>query len=378
MMRDAAGVHDRPRPPLPARCGVFAVTSVALVHDYLSQCGGAERVVLELAAMFPEAPIYTSFFAPEATFAEFAGKDVRTSSLQSRIDPDRFRSAVLRYPRAFRTFDLSAFDTVVVSSSAFAHHVVHRRSFVYWHTPPRFLYQPASYGLARPLRAAALPLLAALRRADATAAARHLSYAANSEATASRVRSAYGRSAVVIHPPLRTGHLPVDLPPLPATPRALVVSRLLPYKRIDVAVQACRLAGMPLTVVGEGPQERTLRHLGAGTVDFLGRLGETELPAVFAAHSVVLVPGQEDFGYVPVEANYAGRPVVAFAAGGALETVVDGVTGQLVPTHDPAEWAAALRSVHDRAWSPASLREATTRFGADAFQASVRQWLEST
>ena len=352
--------------------------SVALVHDYLSQCGGAERVVLELAAMFPDAPIYTSFFAPETTFAEFSGRDVRTSPLQGRIDPDRFRSAALRYPRAFRTFDLSGFDTAVVSSSAFAHHVVHRHSFVYCHTPPRFLYQPGSYGLAGPLRAVARPALAALRRADARAAARHLSYAANSEATAGRVRSAYGRSPAVIHPPLRTGHLPVDLTPLPGTPRALVVSRLLPYKRIDVAVRACRLAGIPLTVVGEGPEERALRDLGGGTVHFLGRLGETELPEVFAAHSVVLVPGQEDFGYVPVEANYAGRPVVAFAAGGALETVVDGATGLLVTTHDPAAWADALRRAHDRDWPPASLRGATSRFGADAFRASVRQWLEST
>lgn len=352
-----------------------AAVSVAIVHDFLSQCGGAERVVLQLAAMFPDAPIYTSFYAPERTFAEFADRDVRTSRLQGRIDPDGFRWAVLRYPGAFRSFDLSAFDTVVVSSSAFAHHVVHERSFVYCHTPPRFLYESGAYRHGRKLRLLARPALAVLRGSDRRAVSRHRSYAANSEVTAERVRRLYGREAAVLHPPLWTRHLPAEPPPFPRSPRALLVSRLLKYKRVDVAVEACRLVGMPLTVVGDGPERRRLEENRWPGVAFLGRVDDIDLAPLFAEHSVALVPAREDFGYGAVEANYAGRPVVALAAGGARETVVHGVTGLLVESYEPAAWALALGAVHEREWSPGDLRRATTRFQAPRFDAAVRRWL---
>ena len=335
-------------------------------------------MVLELATMFPDAPIYTSFYAPELTFREFADRDVRTSPLQCGVAPERFRWSVLRYPAAFRSFDLSDFDTVVVSSSAFAHHIEHERSFVYCHTPPRFLYQWASYSSSRALTALAAPALAALRPADRRAASRHLSYAANSAATARRLYEAYGRDAQVIHPPLRTAHLPSEPTPLPLTHRALVLSRLLPYKRIDVAVQACAMAGIDLTVVGEGPKRPKIPKRGGSRVEFVGRVGDDQLADLFREHSVVLVPGAEDFGYVPVEANYAGRPVVAFAAGGALETVVDGVSGRLVASHDPALWADVLRQVLEAAWSPRALRNATARFSAAAFRSAVARWIGSS
>lgn len=351
--------------------------TIAIVHDYLSQCGGAERVVLRLAAMFPDAPIYTSIYDADRTFAEFSALDIRTSRLQGRIEPARFRSAALRYAGVFRSFDLSSFDTVVVSSSAFAHHVRHPRSFVYCHTPPRFLYDLDAYGRRRAVTALATPVLSGLRRRDRQAASRHLSYAANSAATAARIHSSYGRRADVIHPPLWIAHLPTVALPMPPEPRALVVSRLLPYKRVDVAVRACALAGVPVTVVGEGPEESRLRSERSGRVEFLGRVPDAKLAALFEDHSVVVCPGREDFGYLPVEANYAGRPVVAFATGGALETVEDGITGRLVPDHEVGHWARVLREVHERTWSPSALRSATQRFQATRFDAAVRRWLSS-
>jgi glycosyltransferase involved in cell wall biosynthesis len=347
---------------------------IALVHDYLAQCGGAERVLLELAAMFPEAPIYTSLYAPELTFPDFAALDIRTSALQTRVAPQRFRSALLRYPAAFRSFDLSDFDTVLVSSSAFAHHVRHDHSYVYCHTPPRFLYHPESYGGGRVRAAVTRHALAPLRRADLRAAVHHVSYVANSEATARRVRLTYGREAGVIYPPLRTAHLPDPLSPLPSAPRALVVSRLLPYKRIDVAIEACALAGIPLSVVGEGPDRDRLERLG-GNVELLGRVADDELARLFVAATVVLVPGREDFGYLPVESNFAGRPVVALATGGALETIVDGTSGRLVASHNVRLWAEVLREVHERSWSPAELRASTQRFWAASFRGSVAHWV---
>lgn len=349
--------------------------NIAIVHDYLGQCGGAERVVLELAGMFPDAPIYTSFYAPERTYPQFAGRVVRTSPLQGRVRPDHFRAAVLRYPKAFRHFDLGDFEAVVVSTSAFAHHVTHPRSFVYCHTPPRFLYDTTAYGISLLLASGGAPALAYLRHADRRAAAGHLAYAANSAGTAQRIARTYGRPAPVIHPPLWTSHLPIHPPPMPQRPRALVVSRLLPYKKVEVAVHACALAGIRLTIVGDGPDEARLRREGGSTVRFLGRVEDAELADLFADHSVVLVTGREDFGYIPVEANYAGRPVIALAEGGALETVVDGVTGLLVHSRDPEDWAAALREAHSRQWQPRELRRATARFHADAFRTAVREWV---
>lgn len=351
--------------------------NVAIVHDFLSQRGGAERVVLELARIFPNAPIFTSFYAPEGTYPEFATSDIRTSSLQGRVKPDRFRSAVLRYPGAFRSFDLSEFDAVLVSTSAFAHHVVHERAYVYWHTPPRFLYDPGAYGLPRWQKRLTSPAIRFLRARDRQATQRHHSDAANSADTALRLQRVYGREARVIHPPLWIGHLPTTTEPPPTVPRALIVSRLLPYKQIDVAMRACARAGIPLTIVGEGPEEGRLRSQGGGRVQFLGRLEDSQLADVFADHSVVLVPGRQDFGFGTLEANYAGRPVLALASGGSLETVIDGATGRLVQGTDEGNWASVLLDMHEQTWSPEELRRTTERFQAHAFQAAVRQWLSS-
>ena len=331
-----------------------------------------------MAGLFPDAPIYTSFYAPGSTYPEFADLDVRTTSLQSSIRPDHFRRSVLRLPGAFAGLDLSGFDQVLVSSSAFAHHIRHPRSVVYCYAPPHFLYDSRAYFGSRAKAAAAWPVLAPLRRRDRTAASSHGAYIAISAESARRIASAYGRTAPIVYPPLRTEHLPLLPEPLPAEPRALIVARMLPYKRVDVALSACVQAGVGLTVVGEGPEEPRLRQLAAGhDVQFLGRLDDAALVDLFVAHSLVLAPGIEDFGYGPVEANYAGRPVVAQAAGGALETVENGVNGILVSGWDTGHWADAIKSAVHRSWSPAALRESTSRFHADEFGRGIRNAMDS-
>lgn len=350
---------------------------IAIAHDFLSQHGGAERVVLRFASMFPDAPIFTAFHDPGGTFPEFRSLDVRTSSLQERVDPARFRRQVLRYPAAFREFDLSAFDAVLVSSSAFAHHLQHPNTLVYCHTPPRFLYAPHTYvnGRARALANVAIPALLPLRRRDARAARAAAGYVANSERTAARVRRLYGIDCPVIPPPIATDHLPRQLTALPGTPRALVVSRLMPYKRVDLAVEACRRAGIPLTVVGEGPEREALAALGGDTTTFLGRVDDDTLRREMARTSVVLVPGAEDFGLLPLEANYAGRPVVAFAGGGPRETVQDGVTGLLVDDQEVGSWEGAVTTAVGRSWDPRELRASTAAYSAARFEAAVSAWM---
>ncbi len=354
-------------------------SSVVIVHDYLSQRGGAERVVLSLSRLFPSAPIYTSFYAPELTYPEFKQLDVRTSGLQDRVDPDHFRRAVFQLPSAFSAMDLSSYNRALVSSSAFAHHVNHPNAAVYCYTPPRFLYDTSTYLGSRAKAAAVWLPFEILRHRDRRAALAKRTYAAISEQSARRMHQAYRFTGGIIYPPLATAHLPSIPPPFPATPRALVIARLLPYKRVDVAIRACTQIGLGLTIVGEGPEEDRLRSLGRGAdVAFLGRIDDDELRELFAEHSLVLIPGIEDFGYAPIEANYAGRPAVAIAAGGSLETIEDGVNGQLVAGWDLAAWIAAVEAVVARQWVPEQLRESTERFHEASFHRSISEWMDSS
>lgn len=350
---------------------------VALVHDFLSQRGGAERVALHLASVFPGAPLYTSFYDADRTFPQFRALDVRTSSLQGTLRPDSFRRQVLRFPSAFRRLDLSEFDAVVVSSSAFAHHVDHPNVHVYCHTPPRFLYDLSAY-LGRRFGAASLapvvtPAMLPLRRADRAAARRAIGYAANSAHTRANLARAYGITAPVIHPPIWTEHLPAT-PTAPRTRRALVISRLLPYKQVDRAVRACALAGVGITVAGDGPERSRLEAIAGPDARFEGSVSDARLAALVEEHAVVVVPGVEDFGLVPCEAQYGGRPVIAPAAGGALETVHHGQNGLLVTTEDDESWATAITDALAASWDPWELRRTTERFSVEHFGRAIRTW----
>lgn len=350
---------------------------VALVHDFLSQYGGAERVVLELSRIFPDAPVYTAFYDPDGTFPEFRERRIVTSSLQRIVRPGRFRAYAPLYPRAFERFDLGQYDLVVASSSAFAHRVRHPNCRVYCHTPPRFLYHPESYGWPdwrnRILHAGTAPL----RRADRRSARAKASYAANSDLTRRRVLAAYDIECRVIHPPLATTHLSAPVMPLPDRPALLMVSRLLPYKRVDVAIAVANATGLPLGVVGEGPERARLQSMAGPNVTFLGRVPDARMPELFAAATVVLAPGAEDFGYGPVEAHWFGRPAVAVAGGGALETVNDGIDGLLVRGTETEPWVRAVKSTLERPWTPAALRSSAGAYTAPAFREHVVTWLST-
>jgi len=354
---------------------------IAIVHDYLVNRGGAERVVLAMHRIWPEAPIYTSVYHADATYPGFAEADVRTSFLQERsTDPARFRRFLPLFPRAFARMDLSDFDVVVSSSSGFAHHVRPRADavhIVYAYSPPRFLWDP-SYGLrgivpalARP---AVAPVRAWLRRLDLRAAARPQVYLAVSRPAADRIARIYGREAEVIHPP-------VDLERFALTQTAaedhwLVVGRLLPYRCVDIAVQAFTRAGQRLIVVGDGPARAALEAEAGPTVEFRGVVSDDELARWYAGARGVVVPGVEDFGLIPLEANASGRPAVAFGAGGALETVIDGTTGVLFHRADPARLFEAVERAQAMTFEPAALRRHAETFAEPAFAERLRSVVE--
>jgi glycosyltransferase involved in cell wall biosynthesis len=340
---------------------------VAIVHDYLNQRGGAERVVLELARAWPEAAIHTTLYREGSTFAEFAAHDVRTSWLDGLPFDARFRALLALYPSAIRSLGALDADLVVSSSSGWAHAVRTRPGAVhvcYCHTPARWLWDPAAYSPSRARRAALAPLIAPLRRWDLAAARRPTTYVANSERTRAAIRRVYGRDARVVPPPVGIERFA----PRPRGERLLVISRLLPYKRVDLAVAAATRAGIGLDVVGDGPLLGELRAAAGSTVRFHGRVDDATVTALLEGCRALVMPGVEDFGIVPVEANAAGKPVVAFGAGGVLETQVDGVTAAFFSERSADALLGAVHAADALAAEPAFLRAHAERFAPATFR----------
>ena len=356
---------------------------VALVHDWLNQQGGAEVVLDQLHAMFPEAPVHTSFYAPELVDPAFRRLDVRTSWLQHLPGwRTRHQAFLPLYPLAFQSMQIRDADVVVSNVSAFCKGIRTPPGAIhvcYCLTPTRFVWMPRAYllreGYPAWLPRALAPLLWWMRRWDRAAAQRVTQFVAISQAVAERVRRFYGREALVVHPPVHTTRF------APTTDLAdyfLVVSRLIPYKRIDLAVRACTEASLPLLVVGDGRDLHSLRQMAGPTVRFAGRLSDDEVRRHMARCRAFVFPGEEDFGIAPVEAQAAGRPVVAYAAGGALETVRDGETGVLF--HEPTvpSLQRALARVTDMAVDPTHLVRHAAQFDASVFRAKLHQTIDKT
>jgi glycosyltransferase involved in cell wall biosynthesis len=349
--------------------------TVAIVHDFLTQRGGAERVVLHIAGLVEDPVIVTSTYAPTATFPEFLKLPVWADHIVSEADAAKFRRRAFSYGKTFREKDLSFADEVIISTSTAAHHVRAEDALVYWYTPPRFLYDPAAYFpnpvLAKSFELATTPF----RRQDRKVARAHRRNLAVSARTASRLHDAYGIEADVLYPPFDSSRFAGAVDAHTGAPSALVVSRLLPYKRVDIAIEACALAGVPLTIIGRGPDEDRLRSMAPGLVTFAGSVSDEELVDAYDKHSMVLVPGIEDFGYIPLEAASRGRPVVAAREGGPAETVIDGETGVLVAGADPKRWADAIRRASGTEWSVGAMRRSVVRFDSRHFDAGVLRGL---
>jgi glycosyltransferase involved in cell wall biosynthesis len=347
---------------------------VVLVHDYLNQRGGAERVALELAQMHPEAPLYTSLYRPATTFPAFDDVDVRTSFLQHLPVNTAFRGLFPLYPLAFRSFGTLDADVVISSSSAWAHAVrTSERAFhaVYCYTPARWLYG-VRY-MDQSLRESALKLAVGRVRAwDQRAASRPDLYIAISRQTQARIKLAYGFDAPIVYPP-------VDLErftPRPRGERLLVVSRLLPYKRVDAVVAAATELGIGLDVVGVGPELDRLRAMAGPSVAFHGAAPDRTVTELMESCRAVCLPGEEDFGLTPVEAHAAGKPVIAFGAGGALETVEDGFSGVFFGSHDSAAVADAVRRCDALEADSIKIAERAQRFSRQAFRQNLTRVIE--
>jgi glycosyltransferase involved in cell wall biosynthesis len=304
---------------------------VALVHDFLLDLRGAERVFTELCEIWPDADIYTAVYDEDGTEGRFSDRRVYTSFLQ-RLKPTArtFRALLPLYPAAVESFDLSQYDLVVSSSSAWAHAVLcdeHTVHVSYCHNPFRYAWNDRDRTLARrrdPVTRAFLRrLFRRWRQWDWIAAQRTNRYVANSRATQARIRAYFGREASVVYPPVDTRRFE----PGPVGDHYAVVSELMPHKQIDVAVEAFNRLRLPLIVVGDGPDARRLRHAAGPTIHFAGRLPDETVSTILRGARALVVTAIEEFGIAAVESQAAGRPVIARRGGGALETIVDGVTG---------------------------------------------------
>ena len=350
--------------------------TVALVHDYLTQRGGAERVVLAMARAFPGAPIYTSLFEPAGTFPEFRDLDVRPLALNA-VGPlrRRHRAALPLLAPSFSRLRVQA-DAVLCSSSGWAHGaVVSGRKIVYCHTPARWLYQTDRYlGAGLDARRLALaPLRPALLRWDARAAASADRYLANSTAVAERVRETYGREAEVLPAPPSLGPAGLREPVAGIEPGFLLcVSRLLPYKNVGAVIEAAAATGERLVVVGAGPLEASLRAAAPAHVAVLGAVSDEQLRWLYAASAGVVAAGYEDYGLVPLEAAAFGKPAAALRFGGFLDTVDEGRTGIFFDRAEPASIADAVRALIAASWDASALERHADRFSEQRFAARLQ------
>jgi glycosyltransferase involved in cell wall biosynthesis len=349
---------------------------VALIHDFLLDVRGAERVFAALCELYPRADLFTAVYDEQGTEGWFSHRDVNTSFLQ-RLRPTArtFRPLLPLYPYAMEAMDLSGYDVVVSSSSAWAHGVLVDPEAVhvcYCHNPFRYAWNAREQTLRThaPLTRAALGIiLKRWRMWDFIAAQRVDRYVANSETTRRRIGRYFDRDATVLHPPVETARFtPVSAP----GEAYVVLSELMPHKRIDVAVQAFNRLGLPLIVVGNGPDARRLRRMAGPSVTFTGRVSDAEAAGLLARARALVVPATEEFGIAAVEAQAAGRPVIALREGGARETVADGVTGTFFDTPDPDALAAAVRRFDPLAVDPADCVRNARRFDVEHFRHGMR------
>lgn len=354
---------------------------LALVHDWLNQRGGAEDVLDVLVSLYPQAPIYTSIYASDLMPAAYRQWDIRTLWLDRLPFIHSHHQPYLPfYPLGWNRLDLSDYEVILSNKSGFCHGVRygdHTLHICYCLAPTRYVWGLDSYlereGVNAALRLVLRPLISSLKRWDYDAAQRVHHFIAISTEIQARIKTFYGRDSVVIYPPVDTERFQ---PTTETGDYFLIVSRLIPYKRVDLAVQAATRLGLPLKVAGKGRDLDRLQAMAGPTVEFLGYVPDNALPELMARCKALLFPGLEDFGIVPVQAQAAGRPVIAFGGGGALDTVIPGKTGELFGTMTVDALAEVMSSFDPARYSADAIRTHALRFDQRVFERELTDYVE--
>ena len=353
---------------------------VALVHDWLNQVGGAESVLENLVALFPDAPVYTSIYWPEGMPAQYRQWTLHTSWMDKLPWVKRHHQHFLPlYPLAFESLDLSEYDVVLSNKSGFCHGVItppETLHICYCLTPTRYLWRYHDYvrreGLGRLSRLALAPVLSHLRVWDRAAADRVDRFIAISAEVQRRIAKYYRRGSDIIYPPVDTARF---APSASHEDYFLAIGRLIPYKRVDLAVQACTRLGLPLKVGSTGRDLDRLKAMAGPTVEFLGHVPNDELPGLMAHCKAFLLPGAEDFCIAPVEAMAAGRPVIAYDSGGVRDTVIEGLSGTLFPEQTVESLIEALGRFDPDDYDPPAIRRHSERFDKKVFRQKIGDYV---
>jgi glycosyltransferase involved in cell wall biosynthesis len=342
--------------------------------------GGAERVAEELYRLQPDSTVFATIALKQRLPKLLQDVPVETSWMQRLPFLDRlYRLYFMLYPFGVSALDLSEFDCILSSSSGYAKGVRTSRNAVhvcYCHTPMRWVWNYDKYSeresMGKWLKWGVARAVSALQLWDLHASRQPDHFIANSQAVADRIRKCYGRFSEIIYPPIDVERFTLSAN---QGEHYLVLSRLVPYKRIDLAIRACNLLNRPLMIIGDGPDREALQKIAGPSITFAGRLSDIEVQHWASECRALLFPGEEDFGLAPLEVAAAGRPTIAYRAGGALETVVEGKTGLFFDETTPESLADAILRFEHRSWSQSALRDHAERFSVEVFQEKMRQFL---
>lgn len=355
---------------------------VAIVHDWLTNMGGSEKVVLQLHKLYPNAPIYTSVYNPEKVDRAFRDIEVIPSVLQKfPLAKRKYQQYLPFMPMAFELFDLRKYDLILSSNHACSKGIVpppHALHICYSHTPMRYAWsgfheyrEHEQVGwLKRKLMA---PLLHYLRMWDRQSADRVDHFIANSTEVAQRIRKYYRRDSMVIHPPV---HIPNKSTSIENEGYYLIVSRLVAYKRIDLAIEAFNRLGKPLLVIGDGPERKRLERLAGPTVKMLGKRDDQEVQRSYQSCKAFVFPGEEDFGITPIEAQSYGKPVIAYGKGGALDTVIEDRTGLFFDVQTVDALVETVQAFESRTFDPYRIQLHASGFSEAVFRRKIADFIE--
>ncbi len=356
---------------------------IALVHDYLVQHGGAERVLECFCELFPYAPIYTLIYDKDVMGETFANVTIHTSSLQKvPFSRKRHRFFPLLMPMAIEEFDFSQFDIVLSDSSSFAKSVITRPETLhisYVHTPMRYAWDDCQkytrdFGLPKMIEKIVPFVMNGVRLWDRVSSDRVDAYIANSHFVAQRIKKYYNKKATVIHPPVNVAHFYVD--ENAQKDYYLMVGRLIAYKRHDIAVDAFNELGLPLKIIGRGPELASLKKRAKSNIEFLGRVDDDELARYYAGAKAFIFPQEEDFGIVAIEALASGRPLIAYRGGDIVEHVEEGKSGIFFDKQTARDLIDAVNSFSQYDFDSHYIREQVQRFDREVFKRKMKDYVE--
>lgn len=357
---------------------------IALVHDYLVQYGGAERVLEAFTEVFPYAPIYTLIHDDEAMRGQFSEKRIYTSFLQKMpFSRKHHRFFPPLMPLAIEEFDFSKYDIVLSDSSSYAKGIITRPETLhicYMHTPMRYAWDDCQkytqdFGFPSLVKRLVPFFMSPIRLWDKASADRVDRYLANSQFVGKRIAKYYHKEATVIHPPVNVDQFYIAKPE-DRKPYFLMVGRLIAYKRFDIAIEAFNALKLPLKIIGRGPEMDRLKKLAGPTIEFLGRVSDEALPRYYAECRAFVFPQEEDFGIVAMEAMASGRPVIAYRGGDIVEHMKEGETGVFFNEQTTASIVGAVQGFDESRYDPVFIRNQALGFDKEQFKTKIRNYVE--